>query len=258
MAPATFAQLLARVAPKLPFAAWATHPYPSDFALGPDQRVAYPNVSFSTLSRFGASLASWFHRPVPIWVTEYGEQTTPQFAGGVSDARQATDVRRVLKLAAANRYVQMFVWFILRDSGPGTWSSGLETASGAKKPAYAAFAAAAASLVGTTEPVSPGRPVTVALPVPFMAYHDPAGTTVGVTYALRLGSRVVALGQPRARLLDNETIRFSLPHFLPLRGKSYELTAVVNDRHGQTEHQVVALVSGEAPAAPIKLGPRAG
>ena len=34
---------------------------------GPGERVAFPNVAFSTMSQFGASLAKWFKRPVPIW-----------------------------------------------------------------------------------------------------------------------------------------------------------------------------------------------
>ncbi len=50
----------------------------ASYALGPDQKVAYPNVGFSTMTKFGASLQKWFHRRVPIWVTEYAEQTTPE------------------------------------------------------------------------------------------------------------------------------------------------------------------------------------
>ncbi len=64
VAPATFAHLLSVANPKLPFDAWATHPYPSGaYTLGPAQRVAYPNVGFSTMSRFGADLQKWFQSP---------------------------------------------------------------------------------------------------------------------------------------------------------------------------------------------------
>ena len=60
VAPATFAELVAKADPKLPFVAWATHPVPSDFTFGPTQKVAFPNVGFSTMTEFGESLAKWF------------------------------------------------------------------------------------------------------------------------------------------------------------------------------------------------------
>jgi hypothetical protein len=147
VAPATFAQLVAKANPHLTFAAWATHPYPTVYALGPGQRVAYPNVALSTMSRFGADLRKWFHRRVPIWITEYGEQTKPEDAfGGISYAKQAADLRKALQLAHQNQYVEMFVWFIFRDSTRATWSSGVEKRSGAKKPSYNAFSSEVARL----------------------------------------------------------------------------------------------------------------
>ena len=39
VAPATFAHLLSQVAPKLPFDAWATHPYPTNFGSGRRRRL---------------------------------------------------------------------------------------------------------------------------------------------------------------------------------------------------------------------------
>ena len=140
VAPATFAQLVAKANPHLSFAAWATHPYPTVYALGPGQRVAYPNVALSTMSRFGADLRKWFHRRVPIWITEYGEQTKPEDTfGGITYAKQAADLRKALQLAHKDPYVQMFIWFIFRDSTGATWASGVEKRTGAKKPSYNAF-----------------------------------------------------------------------------------------------------------------------
>ena len=95
VAPATFAELVAKADPKLPFVAWATHPVPSIYTLGPTQKVVYPNVGFSTINRFGADLAKWFKRPVPIWVTEYGEQTKPYLYGpSATRCRRPTRSRR--------------------------------------------------------------------------------------------------------------------------------------------------------------------
>jgi hypothetical protein len=242
VAPGTFAQLLSQVAPNLPFAAWATHPYPSDFVFGPNQKVAFPNVSFSTMDEFGASLAKWFKRPVPIWVTEYGEMTKPECSCGVSYAQQATDAREALQLAAADPYVQMFVWFILRDSTPGQnlWYSGLEQATGKKKPAYSAFASTASGIVGKTQVVRPGVPFSVTLAVPFMIDHDPPGTHVGVTYTIRTPRGIVE-GQPRVRLQTNESVTFPVS-FRPVKGQTYTMTVVVNDIHGQTERHIVQLM----------------
>jgi Glycosyl hydrolase catalytic core len=240
VAPATFAQGLAQVAPKLPFVAWATHPYPSDFFFGPTQKVAFPNVSFSTMTEFGTSLQKWFKRPIPIWVTEYGEMTKPECVCGVSYAQQATDVRNALRLAATNPYVEMFVWFILRDSNAQTWYSGLEKATGMKKPAYAAFASTAAGIVGKTQLVRPGVPFSVTLAVPFMIDHDPPGKYVGVTWAIRVPKGIIG-GQPRVKLQTDETITFPVS-FKPVKGQTYTMTVLVNDVHGQTERHVVQLL----------------
>lgn len=241
VAPATFAQLLAQVAPTLPFAAWATHPYPSNFALGPTQKVAYPNVAFSTMTEFGASLAKWFKRPVPIWITEYGEETKPQFSLGVSYAQQAADAKEALQLAASDPYVQMFVWFIFRDSTAQTWFSGLEQANGSKKPAYAAFASVAAGIDGQSQLVHASVPFSVTLGVPFMAYHDSPGTKVGVSYTIRRGATVVASGEPQATLQRDASITFPVA-FDPVAATSYTMTVLVKDANGQSEQHVVSLL----------------
>ena len=125
VAPATFARLLAQANPNLPFAAWATHPYPTSSNLGPGARAAYPAVTMTRLDQFGKDLEKWFHRRVPIWVTEYAEQTRPEYPLGVSYAQQAADAKIALDMAAASPYVEMFVWFIIKDSTDKTWNSGL-------------------------------------------------------------------------------------------------------------------------------------
>ncbi len=241
VAPATFAELVAKADPKLPFVAWATHPVPSNFAAGPTQQVTLPNVGFSTLTRFAKSLAKWFHRPVPIWVTEYGEETAPQYAYGVSYAREAADVRKALTLAEQSPYVQMFIWLILRDSTAQTWFSGLEQSSGKKKPAYAAFASTASGIVGQSQVLTPGHPFDVTLAVPFIAWHDPAGSELGVSYELKAGGSIVAGGEPRVTLAHDDTVTFHVP-FKPLKHRAYTITVHVEDIHGQSETHVLALI----------------
>lgn len=242
LAPATFAHLLSVIAPKLPFDAWATHPYPSVYALGPAQRVSYPNVALSTMTKFGNSLKVWFHRRVPIWITEYGEQTIPEYsAGGVSYTKQAADAKLALQLAAANPYVEMFIWFIFRDSTHQTWFSGLEKANGVKKPTYAAFANQAKTIVGQSQIVSPGKTFALKLAVPRLTDYDAPGSTIGVTYKVYDGKKVVAIGQPRAIIATDQTVTLKVL-FAPVKGKSYTMTTVANDKHGQAETHTIALV----------------
>jgi polysaccharide biosynthesis protein PslG len=245
VAPATFAHLVSVANPKLPFDAWATHPYPSGaYALGPAQRVAYPNVGFSTMSRFGADLQKWFRRPVPIWVTEYGEQTKPEFPGppaGASYAQQAVDVRKALNLAAASPYVQMFVWFIFRDSTSQTWFSGVETKSGTKKPSYTAYAATAKGMVGVDQYVTAGRRISVKVAVPIMTYYNAIGAKVGMTYYLNDGKKVVSIGQPLVPIEKGGMITVPVKA-IASKGKTYTLTLVINDRHGYTERKTVLLL----------------
>jgi hypothetical protein len=238
LAPATFAHDVALADPKLPLAAWAEHPYPSNVPPTATQKVSYPNVALTDIDRFGADLQTWFHKFVPIWVTEWAEQTKPQYpVYGVTYAQQAKDAKTALGLAAQSPYVQMFIWFIFRDSDcTKTWCSGLETASGKKKPAYAAFAAAAKPLYGYTQVVNPGHPFSVTVDVPYMTYHDSPGTVVGVTWRVyeTNGRTVAAIGQPRVSINHNQTISFNV-NFKPQKGFSYLMTALVNDKHGQTE-----------------------
>ena len=242
LAPATFARLVSVANPNLKFDAWATHPYPSIYPLGPGQKVSYPNVAFSTMKRFGADLAKWFHRPVPIWVTEYAEQTKPEYPiGGVSYSQQSADVQKALQLAAEDPYVQMFVWFIFRDSTSQTWFSGIEKKTGAKKPSYNAFAKAAAGIVGHSQVVAPGKTFSVVLPVPVMAYYNPTGTKVGLTWAVKQGKKNLAIAQPLLPLKTGGTITIPI-NYRPVKGQSYTLSVIVNDKHGHTEQSVIALL----------------
>lgn len=241
VAPATFAELVAKADPKLPFVAWATHPDPTEFKLGPTQRVVFPNVAFSTMTEFGKSLQRWFGRRVPIWITEYGEMTRPQSIAGVSYSRQASDARAALELARADPYVQMFVWFVFRDSTAQTWFSGIEQASGKKKPAYAAFASTAADIVGQSQLVPPGHPFDVTVAVPFIAWHDPAGAALEVTYAVKDGASTVLAGRQRVTLARDETVRFRVAYH-PAAHRAYTLETTVEDANGQSESHVVALV----------------
>jgi hypothetical protein len=240
VAPATFARLLAEADPNLPFVAWATHPYPTTPNLGPRARAAYPAVTMTRIDQFGKDLDKWFHRRVPIWITEYAEQTKPEYAGGVSRAQQATDVKTALEMAAASPYVEMFVWFILKDSTDKTWNSGLIARSGIKKPSYAVFAKAAKGIDGQAQMVAANKSPTIRLDIPFLTYGNAVGARVGITYEVLEGKKSVAVGQPVGTIAADQTVSF-LAKFKPVKGKTYILNATVGDKHGQITKRSVSL-----------------
>ena len=58
----------------------------------------------------------------------------------MSYAKQAAYLTQAFAIARKNPRVDMMLWFLLRDEPSlGGWQSGLLTASGKKKPAFAAF-----------------------------------------------------------------------------------------------------------------------
>src|SRR5207247_4134980 len=107
----------------------------------PEQRVRWPNVALTTIPKLETSLKKWFHRKgsVPIWITEYGHQTTPA-KNGVSYATQAAYMTGAFRIAARYSYVPMFIWFVLHDDQGDPWQSGLIAEDGTLKPAFFTFA----------------------------------------------------------------------------------------------------------------------
>ena len=214
------------------------------FPLGPTQKVALPERRLldddrvrrvdlaEVVQAARADLGHRVRRADQARVRLRRRQLRP--TGGRRDARRSSSPQ-------ANPYVQMFVWFILRDSNDQTWFSGLEQASGKKKPAYAAFASTAAGIVGQSQTIAPGHPFNVTLAVPFIAWHDPAGSALGLTYVMKQGSSTVAIGQPRVTLARDETVTFQV-RFKPVKHQAYTLTVTVEDKHGQSESHVIALI----------------
>jgi len=241
VAPGTFARLLARQ-PGVKFDAWAHHPYPTSPGAKPLEQVRYPNVTLSQLPRFEKDLKTWFHRAVPIWITEYGHETKPGEPKGVTPAVQAAYAKQALTVARRDPNVQMFIWFTFRDSRGNPWQSGLENPSGSHKPSYAAFSSLAHSIDGTTQTVKAGKAPTVKVYVPLLSYFDAPGTTLGMTYRVFDGSTGVAVGQPTAALGFDQSVSF-IAQFKPVKGHTYKVTVAVNDPNGQTQTRTATLVA---------------
>lgn len=240
VAPGTFLRLLPKSG--LKFNAWAQHPYPTVVngkALG---KARYPNVPLTNLPRFEQDLVKYFHKQVPIWITEYGHQTKPQQPKGVTYAQQASYAQQAMTYAKKSPFVQMFVWFTFRDSSTNPWRSGIETSTGAHKPSFAKFTSLARSIGGAYQSVKAGTQPGVVLPVPLIAYYSPIGTTVGITYTVRDNKgKVVAAGEPQASVLPDETVVFK-PTFTVALKNTYTVTATVNDPSGHYESVVASLV----------------
>src|SRR5262245_26354702 len=127
------------------FDAYAHHPYaanPTDTpTTKPRSRTA---VEFGNLGDL-IKVVTQLYGHMPIWIDEYGYQTNPpDYMLGVTPALQSRYLTESVKMARANPRVTMLLWFLLADEPRlGGWQSGLETASGKRKPAFFAFARAA-------------------------------------------------------------------------------------------------------------------
>jgi Cellulase (glycosyl hydrolase family 5) len=235
VAPATFARLLSQVR-GLKFDAWAHHPYPTSPNLPPLQQVHYPNVSLSTLPKFETDLQRWFHRAVPVWITEYGHETKPAEPRGVTTAKQAAYARQALTIVRNDPHVQMFIWFTFRDNAGNPWQSGLLNEDGVPKPAFGTFSALGRLTDGTTVTTKAGVAPHVTMFVPYLGYYSQPGASIGMTYVVydNTTKKSVAVGQPVAPLAPDFSITFT-PRFNPVKGHTYAVVAQANEANGHNE-----------------------
>jgi hypothetical protein len=86
-------------------------------------------------------LISQYYGPKHLWITEYAYQTDPPNKHfGVSYAKQAQYLTQSYAIARSNPRIDMMLWFLVKDDPTKNgWKSGLETPTGKKKPAWAAF-----------------------------------------------------------------------------------------------------------------------
>jgi Cellulase (glycosyl hydrolase family 5) len=241
VAPATFARLVAQTK-GLRFDAWAHHPYPSANRLPPTQKVRYPNVALSTMPQFEKDLKKWFHRSVPIWITEYGHETKPGDPQGVSPAIQAKYAKQALTIAKNDPNVQMFIWFTFRDSPGNPWQSGLRLPSGANKPSYNAFSSLARAIDGTTVAGKAGVSPRIPVYVPYLNYYAQIGSTIGVAYKVFDGSKQVAVGQASASLAGDQSVTFTA-NFKPVKRHTYRVQATLVEQNGHAENRTATVTT---------------
>ena len=252
--PGKFAELLAKADRTLRFDAWAHHPYPTTPMMRPEQVVRWPNVSLTMLDRFGDSIETWFKRTsVPIWVTEYGHETSGGGRTGVSYATQASYVARALAVARKDPRVSMFIWFILRDHAGTPWQSGLLEETGTLKPSFARFAALARALDARNSITSVrGRGPVVRVSALEIGYYAGTGSPIGMTYRIFDRGKLLEVGQPQVPIGLDGWFAFRTK-FTPAVGRSYVMRVHAGDANGNGIDRTLTLV-GPTPKKPAKRG----
>lgn len=245
VAPGTFMQLMAKAAPRMRFDAWAQHPYPFPVNQAPTQISRWPNVTLSLLGRFGLELDKSFGRKgIPIWITEYGNETKPGEPRGVTEAQQARYLPQALVIARKDPRVKMFIWFVFRDSPTSTWQSGLYRLDGTPKPAAAVWSYVAGSFDARNAKITArggtaGPYATVYLR-DFCA-NNPPGAAVGTTTRVRVLGQLVGVTQAQLALGLDCAIQVQLPVTVK-RGTTYVATIDLNAAGGNITQRTITLV----------------
>jgi hypothetical protein len=245
VAPGTFMQLMAKAAPRMRFDAWAQHPYPFPVNQAPMQLSRWPNVTLSLLSRLELELDRAFGRKgIPVWITEYGNETRPGEPKGVTEAQQARYLPQALALAREDSRVQMFIWFVFRDSPTSTWQSGLYRLNGTAKPAAAVWSYVAGSLDARNAKITArggtvGPYATVFLR-DFCANNAP-GAAVGSTTRVRVRGQLVGVTQAQLAFGLDCAIQVQLP-IAVRRGTTYVATIDLNAAAGNMTQRTITLV----------------
>jgi hypothetical protein len=134
---------------ELPAYGYAQHPYaegPGPFWV-PPLDPHHDDVTIGTIGRLVTALnraaaVGAIRADMPVYITEFGIQSVPYPAGGVSLAKQAELDAISEKIAWQNPRVASFEQYLLRSDPPGSaagFQTGLETDAGVAKPALAGF-----------------------------------------------------------------------------------------------------------------------
>jgi Glycosyl hydrolase catalytic core len=141
LSPVTWIKELGKLGARLD--AYAHHPYPGqpqvETPWGPGCSTC-TTIAMADLER----LVRLVHKNLGrtrIWLTEFGYQTNPpDIFLGVSQAKQAEYIASAARRVQLAPFVDMLIYFLVQDDAADEgWQSGLITANGVKKPAYAAF-----------------------------------------------------------------------------------------------------------------------
>jgi Glycosyl hydrolase catalytic core len=208
--------------------------------------VRYPNVAFSTMKQFEQDLDKWFGRKnIPVWVTEYGNETRPGEPKGVTEAQQAVYVPQAISFAKKDARIPMFIWFVFRDSAGSPWQSGVHRTSGASKPAAAKWTAAARPVDKLNGKVSvKGGTANPVITVNFrdMCTNNVPGTPVGVFWRAFSGAQIAASGQASSTLVFDCTVTVRLTGLVVAKGRTYRTEVDASTAVTPAKQRVITIV----------------
>jgi hypothetical protein len=245
VAPATFMKGIAKANKRLRFDAWAQHPYPLPVNQKPTQKVRYPNVTLTSFPQFEKDLDKAFGRKnIPLWITEYGNETKPGEPKGVTEGQQAKYAPQAIALAKKDPRVQMFVWFVFRDSSSSLWQSGIYRTTGSPKPAQSKFASTAGTLDAMNNHITAkvGSRPTLTVYLRQFCSNNGVGTTVGTSVKVTQAGKLVIQTGPVAKLATDCTISFRAP-FTVAKGGSYEVQVDANTAAGNGLRRVITVAA---------------
>ena len=123
--------------------AYAQNPYPASGRETPshDPCSWCSTFTLAHLPQIRAEVTRYFGSRTPIWLTEYGYQTSPpDRILGVSPALQAAYVGQASYQVWRQRGVTMLIHFLVRDEPEiAGWQSGFFTVRGSAKPSYRSY-----------------------------------------------------------------------------------------------------------------------
>jgi hypothetical protein len=142
MAPVTFAEGMRRAHARLD--AYAANPHPVSRTETPfhDPCRHCRTLTMARLGMIRRLVTRLWGARMPLWLTEYAYETNPpDRVRGIPWARQALFVGQSALRVWQQPGATLLIWFLVRDEPRlAGWQSGFFTATGAPKPARAAFA----------------------------------------------------------------------------------------------------------------------
>jgi hypothetical protein len=123
------------------FDAYAHHPYAGYARLAPGVKPKNPRaITLGNIQKLINEVTE-LYGPKPIWITEYGYETSPpDRVFGVGWEKQAKYLREAYGIARRNPRIEMLLWFLARDEARATgWQSGFVSAGGRRKPSFYEF-----------------------------------------------------------------------------------------------------------------------
>jgi hypothetical protein len=123
------------------FDAYAHHPYAGYARSSPGAKPENPRaITLGNIPKL-ISEVTRLYGPKPIWITEYGYETSPpDRVFGVGWKKQAAYLREAYGIARRNPRIEMLLWFLARDEERATgWQSGFVSAGGRRKPSFYEF-----------------------------------------------------------------------------------------------------------------------